>query len=189
MAKTSVTVADKILDQTGPKDEARARASRMKLQSLTLLARLGDRDAEATLSEFAETLVNGGDSELAAEAAQIVLVGDAQKVLKDQDVTGAESVVTRINALLEKDPDDGAIAQFAMQFAGALEHMPEGSEAAGKAYAAFGGAFVKSSNPQIKAMGEGMAGMLRRLGLIGNEMEIRGTNLDGQAFDQKTLDG
>ena len=123
------------------------------------------------------------------EAAQIVLVGDAQKVLKDQDVTGAESVVTRINALLEKDPDDGAIAQFAMQFAGALEHMPEGSEAAGKAYAAFGGAFVKSSNPQIKAMGEGMAGMLRRLGLIGNEMEIRGTNLDGQAFDQKTLDG
>jgi thiol-disulfide isomerase/thioredoxin len=38
-------------------------------------------------------------------------------------------------------------------------------------------------------MGEGMAGMLRRLGLVGNEMEIRGTNLDGQAFDQKTLDG
>jgi thiol-disulfide isomerase/thioredoxin len=189
VAKTSVTVADKILDQTGPKDEARARAARMKLQSLTLLARLGDRDAEATLGDFAESLVSGGDAELAAEAAQIVLVSDAQKILKNQDLAGAESVVSRINALLEKDPDDGAIAQFAMQFAGALEHMPEGSEAAGKAYAAFGGAFVKSSNPQIKAMGEGMAGMLRRLGLVGNEMEIRGTNLDGQAFDQKTLDG
>jgi hypothetical protein len=75
VAKTSVTVADKILDQTGPKDEARARAARMKLQSLTLLARLGDRDAEATLGDFAESLVSGGDAELAAEAAQIVLEG------------------------------------------------------------------------------------------------------------------
>ena len=76
-----------------------------------------------------------------------------------------------------------------MQFAGALEHMPGGTEAAGKAYAAFGGSFVKSSNPQIKAMGEGMAGMLRRLSLVGNEMEISGTNLDGSPFDQKSLAG
>jgi thiol-disulfide isomerase/thioredoxin len=189
VAKTSVTVADKILEQTGPKDEARGQASRMKLQSLTLLARLGDREAEGTLGEFAATLLGGEDQELAAEAAQIVLVSDAQKILKTQDLTGAEDLVTRVGALLEKDPDDGAIAQFAMQFAGALEHMPGGSEAAGKAYATFGASFVKSGNPQIKAMGEGMAGMIRRLALVGNEMEISGTNLDGSPFDQKTLAG
>jgi len=189
VALTSVTVADKILAQAGPKDEARLTASRMKLQSLMLLTQIGDREAEAAVAEFAKELVAGGDTELAAEGERMLLVGDAKKALQTQDLEAAEALVPRIGAVLEKAPDDGQSAQLAMQFAGALEHMPGGTAVAGKAYATFGGAFAKSSNPQIKAMGEGFAGMLRRLSLIGNEMEISGTSLDGQPFDQKSLAG
>ena len=189
VAQTSVAVADKILAQAGPKDEARLQASRMKLQSLTLLTQLGDREAEAAVAEFAKELVAGGDTELAAEGERMLLVGDAKKALQTQDLEAAEALVPRIGAVLEKAPDDAQSAQLAMQFAGALEHMPGGTAVAGKAYATFGGAFAKSSNPQIQAMGEGFAGMLRRLSLIGNEMEISGTSLDGQPFDQKSLAG
>ena len=189
VAKTSVAVADKILAQAGPKDEARLQASRMKLQSLTLLTQLGDREAEAAVAEFAKELVAGGDAELAAEGDRMLMVGDAKKALQTQDMEAAEALVPRIGAVLEKNPDDPQSAQLAMQFAGALEHMPGGTAVAGKAYATFGEAFAKSSNPQIKAMAEGFAGMLRRLSLIGNEMEISGTNLDGQPFDQKSLAG
>ena len=189
VAQTSVAVADKILAQAGPKDEARLQASRMKLQSLTLLTQLGDREAEAAVAEFAKELVAGGDAELAAEGDRMLMVGDAKKALQTQDMEAAEALVPRIGAVLEKNPDDPQSAQLAMQFAGALEHMPGGTAVAGKAYATFGEAFAKSSNPQIKAMAEGFAGMLRRLSLIGNEMEISGTNLDGQPFDQKSLAG
>ena len=189
VAQTSVAVADKILAQAGPKDEARLQASRMKLQSLTLLTQLGDREAEAAVAEFAKELVAGGDAELAAEGERMLMVGDAKKALQTQDMEAAEALVPRIGAVLEKNPDDPQSAQLAMQFAGALEHMPGGTAVAGKAYATFGEAFAKSSNPQIKAMAEGFAGMLRRLSLIGNEMEISGTNLDGQPFDQKSLAG
>ena len=189
VAQTSVAVADKILAQAGPKDEARLTASRMKLQSLMLLTQIGDREAEAAVAEFAKELAAGGDAELAAEGERMLLVGDAKKALQTQDLEAAEALVPRIGAVLEKAPDDAQSAQLAMQFAGALEHMPGGTAVAGKAYATFGGAFAKSSNPQIQAMGEGFAGMLRRLSLIGNEMEISGTSLDGQPFDQKSLAG
>ena len=91
--------------------------------------------------------------------------------------------------MLEANPDDPRMAGLAMQLAGAIEQMPGADDVARSAYETFGGAFAKSDNPQIKAMSEGFAGMLRRLSLPGNEMEISGTNLDGSAFDQKTLDG
>ena len=189
VAANTVAAVDKILEQTKPADEAHIRASRMKLQSLTLLSQIGDDEAEGKMAEFAKTLLDSGDEELAAEAGRMLLISEARRVLTKQDVEGADALVERIGELLAKDPNNGQVVQIAMQIAGALEHMPGGNEVASKAYASFGASFLKSDNPQIKAMGEGFAGMLRRLGLIGNEMEISGTNLDGNPFDQKTLDG
>ena len=189
VARNTVAAVDKILEQTKPEDADHVSAARMKLQSLTLLSQIGDDDAEAQMVEFAGTLVDGGDAELAAEASRMLLISDARKVLSKQDVEGADALVGRVAAVLAKDPNDGQSAQFAMKLAGALEQMPGGTDVASKAYASFGEAFLKSDNPKIKAIGEGFAGMLRRLSLTGNEMEISGTNLDGTPFDQKTLAG
>jgi len=93
VAVTSVTVADKILAQAKPEDEARLRASRMKLQSLMLLTQMGDREAEAAVAEFAKELAAGGDAELAAEGERMLLVGDAKKALQTQDLEAAEALV------------------------------------------------------------------------------------------------
>jgi thiol-disulfide isomerase/thioredoxin len=92
-------------------------------------------------------------------------------------------------ALLAADPNDVQTAGLAMQLAGAFEHMTGGDELAAAAYKAFGPALAKSSNEQIRGMGESFAGTLRRLSLPGNPMEIKGTLLSGKAFDQKSLAG
>ena len=91
--------------------------------------------------------------------------------------------------MLAADPDDMKTAGLAMQLAQAFEQLPGGEPVAMAAFKAFGPQFAKSSNPRIKQMGESFAGTLRRLSLPGNPMDIKGTLLNGQPFDQKTLAG
>ena len=189
VAEASVKVADKILAQVEVDDDFHTQASKLKLEGLTMLGQFGDAEAAATATEFAGTLVDSADKDLAAEATQLIVVAEARKVLSTGDVDGAAGLVKRVGGMLEANPDDPRMAGLAMQLAGAIEQMPGAGDVARSAYETFGGSFAKSGNPQIKAMGEGFAGMLRRLSLPGNEMKISGTNLDGSAFDPATLDG
>lgn len=189
VAGTAVKVADKILGQVEVDDDFHAKAAKLKLESLTMLGQFGDREAAKVAAEFAAELVDSSNAELAAEANQILVVGEAQRVFSSNDVEGAEKLVDKVAGMLEADPDDGRTAGLAMQFVGALEHMPGADEVTRAAFERFGGTFAKSSNPQIKALGESFAGKLRRLALTGNAMEISGTNLDGSPFDQETLAG
>ncbi len=189
VAGTSVKVADKILDQVEVDDDFHGKAAKLKLESLTMLGQLGDQEAAGAAAEYAETLVDSADKDLAAEANQIVIVGQARKIFSAGDVPGAAKLVEKVAGMLAASPDDGRVAMLAMQLSGALEHMPGAEQVALASYETFGKAFASSGDPQIKAMGESFAGKLRRLSLPGNEMEISGTNLDGSAFDQKTLAG
>jgi thiol-disulfide isomerase/thioredoxin len=189
VATTSVTVAEKILDQSKPGDDYYGPASKLKLESLTMLGQLGDQQAATAAADYAESLVDSDDKSLAEEARKLVLVADARKVFSTGDVEGAGKLVGRLGAMLEANPDDAMAVGLAAQVAGAIDHMPGGEDVARSAYETFGAAFAKSSNPQVKEMAKSFAGMLRRLSLPGNEMEITGTNLDGTPFDQKTLAG
>jgi len=189
VAAVSLQAADKILAQVKPADAMHDRAAKLKLESLMMLGRLGDEKAAADMATYAASLVDSPSRGLAKEARMLVLVGDAQKVLTKQDVAGGQDLVARMAALLATDPDDMQTAGLAMQLAGAFEHMPGGDELAASAYKAFAPALAKSSNEQIRGMGESFAGTLRRLSLPGNPMEIKGTLLNGKAFDKKALAG
>ncbi|NBV88062.1 MAG: TlpA family protein disulfide reductase, partial [Betaproteobacteria bacterium] len=126
---------------------------------------------------------------LAMEAKRMLIVADAQQMFQTGKFDGAAALVTKTAALLEADPDDLQTAGLAMQLAGALEQIPGGGDVAVTAIKTFGPLFAKSSNEQVKAMGESFAGTLRRLSLLGHPMEITGTLLSGQPFDQKSLAG
>ncbi len=189
VAAVSLQAADKILAQVKPADALHDKAAKLKLESLMMLGRLGDEQAAADMSTYAASLVDSPSPTLAKEARMLVLVSDAQKVLSQQDVAGGQDLVKRMAALLAADPNDVQTAGLAMQLAGAFEHMTGGDELAAAAYKAFGPALAKSSNEQIRGMGESFAGTLRRLSLPGNPMEIKGTLLSGKAFDQKSLAG
>jgi thiol-disulfide isomerase/thioredoxin len=92
-------------------------------------------------------------------------------------------------AFVAAHPDDVESAMLAMQLAGAFEHAPEGEALASQAYEGLATAFATSTNPQIKQMADSCQGTLRRLSLAGKPMAIKGTLLDGTAFDPASLAG
>ena len=189
LAGVSVEAANKILPQVKPDDPLYAEAAAMKLESLMMLGRLGDEAAATEMSDFAATLAASPNAELAKEAQRVVLVAEAQKMFASGSAAGGDTLVQKAAAMLAADPDDMKTAGLAMQLAQAFEELPGGEPVAMAAFKAFGPQFAKSSNPRIKQMGESFAGTLRRLSLPGNPMDIKGTLLNGQPFDQKTLAG
>ncbi|MEI6256581.1 MAG: TlpA disulfide reductase family protein [Planctomycetota bacterium] len=189
IAAVSLQAADKILAQVKPADPFHDPAAKMKLESLMMLGRLGDEKAAADMATYAATLANSPSLELAKEAQRLVLVAEAQKIFSSGDVKAAEGLVAKTATMLAADPNDQMTAGLAMQLAGALEQMPDGDAVAAAAYRSFGPILAKSSNEQIRKMGESFAGTLRRLSLPGNPMEINGTLLNGQPFEKKSLAG
>jgi thiol-disulfide isomerase/thioredoxin len=189
LAGVSVEAANKILPQVKADDPLYAKAAEMKLESLMMLGRLGDEAAAKEMGDFAATLAASPNAELAKEAQRVVLVADAQKLFTSGSAAGGDALVQKAAAMLAADPDDMKTAGLAMQLAQAFEQLPGGEPVAMAAFKAFGPLFATSSNPRIKQMGESFAGTLRRLSLPGNPMEIKGTLLNGQPFDQKTLVG
>lgn len=189
LAGVSVEAANKILPQVKVDDPLYAEAAMMKLESLMMLGRIGDEAAAKEMADFAATLATSPNAELANEAQRVVLVAEAQKIFASGSATGGEAVVQKAAAMLTADPDDMKTAGLAMQLAQAFEQLPGGEPVAMAAFKAFGPLFAKSGNPRIKQMGESFAGTLRRLSLPGNPMAIKGTLLNGQPFDQKSLAG
>lgn len=188
VAKAGLTASEKAIAQLKPADPLYEQAVRAKLQSLSMLAGLGDAEAGKSLSGFAAEVAKGPSPALAKEANQLLLVTEAREVLRG-NVAGAAALIQKVSAMLAKDPDDVQTVQLAVQLAGAFEHMPGGEQTARAAYSAFGPLLAKSSNEGVKAMAESFEGVVRRLNLPGNPMEITGTNLNGSPFDPKTVAG
>ncbi len=188
VAKAGLAASEKAIAQLKPADPLYEQAIRAKLQSLSMLAGLGDAEAGTSLSGFAAEIAKGPSPKLAKEAVQVLLVTEARDVMRG-NVAGARALIEKVSAVLAKDPDDVQTVQLAVQIAGGFEHMPGGEEATRAAYTAFGPLLAKSSNEGVKAMAENFEGVLRRLSLPGNPMEIMGTNLDGSPFDPKSVAG
>jgi thiol-disulfide isomerase/thioredoxin len=189
VAAVSVQAADRILAEVKPADPLHDRAAKMKLQSLTMLGRLGDEKASKEMAAFSQTLVNGPSVELANEAKRLLIVAEAQEMFASGKLDGGAALIQKTAAMLTAMPDDAQTAGLAMQLAGAFEHLPGGEQLAATAYSTFGPMFAKSGSEEIRAMGESFAGTLRRLSLPGHPMEISGTLLSGKPFDQKSLAG
>ncbi len=189
VATVTVQAADKILGQVQPADATAVQAAKLKLESLMMLGRLGDEKAAADMAAYAKTLAASPNAELAAEAQRMMVVADAQQMFATGDLKAGPAIVERAAALLAANPDDAETAGLAMQLSGAFESLPGGEELAAASMQAFGPLFAKSTNPQIKQMGESFAGTLRRLSLLGKPMEIKGTLLDGTPFNQASVAG
>jgi thiol-disulfide isomerase/thioredoxin len=189
VAAASVQVADKILAQVKPDDAFATEAAKLKLESLTMLGRLGDEQAMKDMAAYATTLAGGTNPELAREAKRMLFVSKAQTMFSSGKLDAAPELIDEVAGMLAANPDDPQTAGLAMQFAGFFENVPDGEPLAVKAFEAIGPLFAKSSNPQIQKLGDGFAGTLRRLSLPGKPMEIKGTLLDGTPFDQKSLAG
>jgi thiol-disulfide isomerase/thioredoxin len=184
----SIQAADRIL-AAKPAAEIATRATKLKLESLMMLGRLGDGKAAAEMKTFAEGLVKGPSPQLAREAERLLLVSAAQEMFSSGDFSNGSTLIARAAKFLEADLDDGETAGLAMQLASAFEQVPGGEPLAAESLRTFSPILAKSKNPQIQEMAASFAGTLRRLSLPGNPMQITGTLLDGKPFDQAPLAG
>ncbi|MFM7135713.1 MAG: TlpA family protein disulfide reductase [Planctomycetota bacterium] len=189
VSQVAVEAADKVLGQVKEDEELFAKAARLKLESLSALARLGEEKAAADMAAFAAKLAESPVKPLAMEAKRMLIVAEAQKMFQTGEFDGAGAIVTKTAALLEADPDDLQTAGLAMQLAGALEQMPGGGDVAVTAIKTFGPLFAKSGNERVQQLAEGFQGKLRLLELPGKPMEIKGALLDGGPFDQAKFAG
>jgi thiol-disulfide isomerase/thioredoxin len=189
VSRASVQAADKILAQVKADEKFGVDAAKLKLESLMMLGRLGDEQAAKDMAAYAATLTKSPSPELAEEAERLLIIADAQKMFADNDLAAAPAIIQRTVAFVAAHPDDVESAMLAMQLAGAFEHAPEGEALAAQAYGGLAGAFAKSTNPQIKQLADSCQGTLRRLSLTGKPMAIKGTLLDGSAFDPASLAG
>jgi thiol-disulfide isomerase/thioredoxin len=189
VAAASVQAADKILAQVKPDDAAAVSAAMLKLESLAMLGRMGDEQAAKDMVAYAAKLEKSPSPKLAAEAQRMLVVSEGQRMFSTGDLAAAPAIVDKVVAMVAADPDDAQTAGLAIQFAGALENLPDDGALAVKAFASLAPLFAKSSNSEVKALAARFEGTMRRLSLPGKPMEIKGTLLDGTAFNQKSLAG
>jgi peroxiredoxin len=189
VSRVSVEAADRILAMV-PADDPRALlAARLKLEGLMVLGRFGDQQAATAMRAYAASLAEGPSAELARDAARLLLISDAQTMLAGDDLSGGPDIVRRTVEILSADPDDTTNAGLAMQLVAALEQRPDAAPLAAAAIEALGPVFASSSQPQVRQMGDSLAGMLRLRQLPGEPMRITGTRLDGTPFDPAALEG
>ncbi|MBP88723.1 MAG: hypothetical protein CMJ64_18755 [Planctomycetaceae bacterium] len=96
-----------------------------------------------------------------------------------------ERVAKHIDAGKSFGQPDLALAYTTSQ----LIEQSGNEELAGEAYAKFGAIFEKNDDETLAGYGKMMSGVARRLVLLGKEMKIDGTTLEGDKFDWKAYRG
>jgi len=189
VSRRAVEAADRVLGQVKEEEPVFAQAARLKLESLSMLGRLGEEQAAAEMAAFAATLAGSPVKPVAMEAKRMMIVAEAQQMFATGEFGNAAIVVKKTAELLQEDPDDLQTAGLAAQLAGALEQIPGGGEAALTAMTTFGAIMAKSGDERIQQIAGSFAGKLRLLSLPGKPMEIKGPLLDGTPFNQAALAG
>lgn len=188
-AANTVEAADLILARTKPTEAIHDRALAVKFDGLQTLAKLGEPAAAGRLAEFADSLGDTRDPALAAAARRAAMTARVEAALTDGRPEAAIPLIPGLAAMLAAAPNDPALAEPAIRMALELARMPGGEAAAATAFAAFLPALEASSDPAIRSRVEEVAGTARRLMLPGRPMQITGTLLSGEPFDQRSLAG
>jgi thiol-disulfide isomerase/thioredoxin len=107
-------------------------------------------------------------------------VGQAER--NEQTAEELDKLQTDLLANVTEQKGSASSLSLALQAARAIER--KASPAAAAAYLEKVAGLSKSSeDPKALALTERLAGTIRRLKLVGNTMELRGTTLDGESFD------
>src|SRR5260221_4447471 len=115
-------------------------------------------------------LLRASESQRASPAEQKKLVDDIKSYLQSTDVPSRE------------------VLSAAMQIGSVIEYG-RNPERAADVYRDFGAILAKSKDEQTAKYGVKLEGAARRLTLVGNPLEVRGTTMDGKPFDLASLKG
>lgn len=169
-------------------DDQKGQAVQFKLQALGLAARFGDEQANVALDAFLDELMKSDSPKIVQLAKQNWLMRQVAKwgeLEAEQKKAIIDDVVKSVN---ESEQPTAAQAQLVSMMGDQLSQTPE-SEQVAVAIEAMLPAFQKSTDPGVVQRLASMEGLVRRLRLPGNEIEINGTLLDGTPVDWASYRG
>ncbi|MCI0360850.1 MAG: TlpA family protein disulfide reductase [Planctomycetaceae bacterium] len=117
------------------------------------------------------------------------LLTDAASQL-DENASDADrkKMLGEIAAFLASGELDSHDSALAIGYAVNLEYVPA-RELAIEAYTKYGELFAKSKDEELATQGKMLLGAAKRLNLVGQPLELKGTTIDGQPFDLASLKG
>jgi thiol-disulfide isomerase/thioredoxin len=179
-----VEAADKVLDSK-PASGIRVAVVKAKIEALLALKEMGDDSANNKLGAMADGLKDDKQTEVARLVKPYV--GIAQT-----DTTGKTPKAPRpwseMKPKLAAAPENLDLAKEAVASVQMLEQSAR-TEVVIAAYRDLGAILAKSKDPQIAAEAHAFDGLVRRLSLPGNPMQISGHLVDGPPVNTSALKG
>ncbi len=185
-----VAAADKILE-AHPEGKIRGAAYRTKLEALGLLGQFDpDGDATKKREQVVAELKADKDPGVARIYSQIEIEDTIQKI-GPGDMAEGKKVWNDLKKIFAEDPDDEHSSELANGIAHRLEMFDTDPDkkTAVRIFTEYKELLAKSKLPANIAQREKIDGTIRRLTLMGKQLEITGTTMDGKKFDQASLKG
>jgi len=158
-----------------------------KFSALRLLGRLGDKQADADAADMLKVYADDKRPQVAEVIESATLIKRFSPPA-DADPAAMKAIIDDAKqyfATAKLRPEHAMIMQG---LAGYLEQSGDNAAAA-EALKSFGKALSKSTDPQMARLGEQFQGSARRMGLMGQPMEVYGTFLDGKQIDWASYRG
>ncbi len=161
-------------------------ALQLRLQILEILPRVGDNSAVAKRTKLIDEMKRDEREGVKALAAQLELQEKIQR-LPTLPVKAQKELVSEVGTKLSeadvKNPERfGQAAQAAMQVAQTLERYGD-PEIAATAYKLYSGILAKKNHPEMGDLVKRMQATVRRLELLGNNIDIAGPTVNGEQFN------
>lgn len=121
-------------------------------------------------------------------AKRVILQKKGSELAGDASDGDRKKFLDELIAFVESSDRNQEDLGMAMNYAIGLEYAPA-TELAKEAYEKLGALFAESKDEQVADNGKKLAGAARRLGLVGQPLELSGTTLDGKPFDISSLKG
>ena len=109
--------------------------------------------------------------------------------ISEGKVDEAPQVWQDVKAVLLADPNDKQNVRMALAVAQELEFSGKTNDLAAQAYRDLQTILANSKDPQVTEFVARFDGVIRRLGLMGKKIDIKGDLVDGHHFDTSTLKG
>jgi len=154
-------------------------------------ARVYERKAPLAMRKAAEKIValeKDTKSSAYRVARRHLLRERASQLGDDASDADRRTVLDELVKFIASGEPTSTDAQLAIGYAVTLEYAPA-RELAAEAYSKLGQIFAESKDADLASRGKMLLGAAKRLNLVGQPFELKGTTLEGEPFDITSLKG
>ncbi|MCM2373526.1 TlpA family protein disulfide reductase [Aporhodopirellula aestuarii] len=185
-ARTVIDTAAKIRTLDDVTLETELKAIGLQVPALKFLARF-DKDAATELETLMESFADDERAEIRNFAVMEQLTGKILSV-RSMDEEGQQALVAQVLQIAEESGISSQLYSLASRLASGLAAVDK-TDMAVSLYNNIADRMEQSDDKQIQDLASRARGSARRLGLMGNEIELEGTTGDGEPFDWSAYRG